>query len=59
MVVLGLIAGIIIYLVANIYVFEQLEEIAEAWDIDLSILLPTFFFLGIVTAIYLLDYFLG
>ena len=57
--VLGLVAGIIVYLIASIYLFEYLEEIAEEWNIDLSIWLPTFFFLDIVTAIYLLDYFLG
>ena len=59
MVILGLVAGIIVYLVASIYLFEYLEEIAEEWEIDLSILLPTFFFADIATAIYLLDYFLG
>ena len=59
MVILGLIVGIVVYLVGTIYVMEELEDVAKAWGINLSILIPTFFFADVALAIYALNYFLG
>jgi len=59
MVILGLIVGIIVYLMGTIYAIEKLEDVAKAWNIDLSILIPTFLFVDVALAIYSLNYFLG
>ena len=59
MVILGLIVGIVVYLVGIIYAIGKLEYVAKVWNIDLSILIPTFFFADVALAIYALKYFLG
>ena len=56
---IGLIVGIVVYLVGTIYVMEKLEDVGKAWGINLSILIPTFFFVDVAFDIYLLKYFFG
>jgi|13_taG_2_1085334.scaffolds.fasta_scaffold330007_1 uncharacterized membrane protein YiaA len=59
MVALGFVVGIVVYLVGTFYAIEKLEDIAELFNVDLNILIPTFIFGDVALAIYLLKYFFG